>query len=360
MASWPHGETPAPRHLRSVEAVAPASDLWAAVDGLVDRAPRVSDLNFHGLHLLAARRYRQTGRLVPRDLATAERASAVLTIVVPAVLEQIRRAYDRTIVLMKGPEAASYYPDPALRPFRDLDLLVPDAEEAQRALVAAGFVTAGSPEPYVDLHHLQPLRWPGAPLLIEVHDRPKWPAGLPLPSRAELLASAVEGSTGVPGILALAPELHAMVIAAHSWAHAPLGRLVHLVDLAAVTASLDRHSLDRAAASLGIRRLWSASIGAADALLDDGPSTWPLRLWARNLGSAREPTVLETHLGRWLPPWSALPPRAALRANAFTIWRELAPQNEPWSRKLRRTLHAFRNASQRRSDHNRALGEEGR
>jgi hypothetical protein len=360
MASWAHGETPAPRPLRSVKTEPPASDLWDAVDGLVDRAPRISDLSFHGLHLLAARRYRQTGRLVPRDLTSAERASAVLTIVAPLVLQQIRRAYDRTIVLMKGPEAASFYPDAALRPFRDLDLLVPDAEEAQRALLAAGFVTAGSAEPYVDLHHLQPLQWPGAPLLIEVHDRPKWPAGLPLPSRAELLASAVAGSTGVPGILALPPELHAMVIAAHSWAHAPLGRLVHLVDLAAVTATLDRDSLDRTAASLGMRRVWRASIGVVDALFDDGRSTWPLRLWARNLRAVREPTVLETHLARWLPPWSGLSPRAALRANAVTISRELAPRNEPWSRKLRRTLHAFRNATQRRSDHNRALGEEGR
>jgi Uncharacterised nucleotidyltransferase len=358
MASWTHGETPPPRPLQSVEVAPRSSSLWTAVDGLVDRAPRISDLTFHGLHLLAARRYRQTGRLVPRDVATAERASAVLTIVVPAVLEQIRRAYGRTIVLMKGPEAASYYPDPALRPFRDLDLLVPDADEAQQELLAAGFVTAGSPEPYVDLHHLQPLQWPGAPLLIEVHDRPKWPAGLPLPSRAELLASAVAGSTGVPGILAPAPELHAMVIAAHSWAHAPLGRLVHLVDLKAVTATLDRHVLDQTAASLGMRRVWRASIGAADALFDDGPSTWPLRLWARNLPAAREPTVLESHLGRWLPPWLALSPRAALRANVVTISREVTPRNEAWSRKLRRTLYAFRNAAQRRSDHDRAFGEE--
>jgi Uncharacterised nucleotidyltransferase len=264
-------------------------------------------------------------------------------------------------VLMKGPEAAAHYRDPALRPFHDLDLLVPDAEEAQAALLAAGFVTAGSPEPYVDIHHLQPLAWPGVPLLVEVHDRPKWPAGLPLPSRAELLASAVPGTTGVCGILALPPELHAMVIAAHSWAHAPLARLVHLVDLAAVTADLDRHALDRTAASLGMRRLWRTSIGAADALLDGGSAPWALRLWARNLRAAREPTVLESHLGRWLPPWWALSPRRAMRANAFTISRELGPQrDEPWRTKLRRTVRAFQHATRRRSDHNRTLGEEGR
>jgi hypothetical protein len=265
------------------------------------------------------------------------------------------------MVLMKGPEIAAHYPDPSLRPFRDLDLLVPDAEDAQRALLAAGFVAAGSPEPYVDLHHLQPLHWPGSPLLVELHDRPKWPAGLRPPSRAELFAGAVPGKTGVPGVLALAPEHHALAIAAHAWAHAPLARLVHLVDLAAVTAGVDREALDRTAASLGIRRLWRASIAAADALFEGGPPPWTLSLWARNLRAAREPTVLESHLARWLPPWWALAPLDALRANAHTLTREVGPRHEePWGRKGRRTLRAFRNATRRLSDHNRAFGEEGR
>ena len=144
MASWAHGERErrgAVRRLRP-----PSQDLWAAVDRLVDRAPRISDLAFHGLHLLAARRYRQTGRLVPRDLAAAEKNAAVASLVAPIVLREARRAYDRTMVLMKGPEVAVKYRDPVLRPFGDLDLLVPDAEEARRALLAAGFVPAGSPD----------------------------------------------------------------------------------------------------------------------------------------------------------------------------------------------------------------------
>jgi hypothetical protein len=356
MASWAHVESDRP----ALSVVPPPTDLWAAVDALVDRAARVSDLTFHGLHLLAVRRYRETGRLVPRDLQAAEREAVILTLVAPVVLEQVRLAYDRTIVLMKGPEAASSYPDQALRPFRDLDLLVPDAQEAQSALLAAGFVTAGSPVPYRDIHHLQPLRLPGAPLLVEVHDRPKWPAGLPGPSRAELLASAVPGSTGIAGILALPAELHAMLIAAHAWAHAPLGRLIQLVDLAAVTAGLNRSELDRTAARLGMERLWKTSMDAADALVEGRAATLPLRLWARSLRAAREPTVLESHLGRWLPPWWALPAREALRANAFTISRELGRlRNEPWRRKLRRTLRALRNAGRPLSDHNRTLGEEG-
>jgi Uncharacterised nucleotidyltransferase len=355
MASWAHGEP------GTAQERVPTQDLWDAVDALVDRAPRVSDLSYHGLHLLGARRYRETGRLVPRDFSSAERNAAIVSLVVPIVLQEARNAYDRTIVLMKGPEVAARYRDPVLRGYRDLDLLVPDAEEAQQALLAAGFVAAGSPEPYVDIHHLQPLLWPGVPLLLEIHDRPKWPASLPLPSRAELLASAVGGCTGVAGVLALSPEHHAMVVAAHSWAHAPLGRLIHLVDLAAVTAGLDRPSLDRTAAALGIERMWRTSIGAADALVGGTATPWALRLWARHLRAAREPTVLESHLGRWLAPWWALDARSALRANGYTISRELAPRgDEPWRTKLRRTIRAFRHQGRRLSDHHRTLGEEGR
>lgn len=335
-------------------------DIWGEVERLVDHAPRVTDLAYHGLHLFAARRYRARGRLVPRSLGDAERLAAIRTLVAPVVLQEARAAYDRTMVLMKGPELAAGYPDPALRPFSDLDLLVPDAAEAQRALISAGFLPVGSPELYVGIHHLQPLQWPGSPLVVELHDRPKWIEGLPPPSRAELFASALPGATGVPGVLALTRELHALVIAAHSWAHSPLTRLLHLVDLAVVTRDLDRSELRRRAAEFRMTRVWDASIAAADCVLGGSGTPWALRLWARNLTSVRERTVLESHLGRWLPPWWALSTRAALNANAFTISRELGPhRGEPWPRKLRRTARAFRDATRRLSDHHRALGEEG-
>jgi hypothetical protein len=364
MASWSHNEPEGAPVVRSIApAVAlpkPRPGLWDAVDGLIDRATRLGDLEFHRLHLLGAKRYRETGKLVPRDLREAERGAALLTLLAPIVLQKAREAYDRTMVLMKGPEVAKKYPDPALRPFGDLDLLVPDAAEAQSALLAAGFVPAGSPDAYRDIHHLQPLRLPGSPLLVELHDRPKWIEGLPAPSRAELLASAVCGCTGVPGVLALPPEHHAMAIAAHSWAHAPLARLGHLVDLAAVTEGLDRSELDRIATSFGMRRAWRTTISATDALFDDGPRTRPLRLWARNLEAVRERTVLESHLGRWLPPWWALAPGGALRANAFTLSREVGRLgDEPWGSKLRRVGRALRNATRRLSDHHRTLREEG-
>ena len=348
MASRAYGERD--RRGAAARRLMPPQDLWDMVDGFVDRAQRMSDLTYHGLQLLAARRYRQIGRLVPRDLTAAEKNAAVVSLVVPIVLREARQAYDRTMVLMKGPEVAVKYRDPVLRPFRNLDLLVPDATEARRALLAAGFVSAGS----------QLLRWPEVPVPVDLHDHPTWPRGLPQPSRAELLASAVGGSTGVAGVLALSPEHHAMVRAADSWARAPLRRLLDLVDLAALTADLDRRTLDRTAQSMGMRRVWRTSIDAADALFGGGSSPHALRLWARHLGKVREPTVFESHLARWLKPWWALSPRGAISSNAVTISRELLPRgDESWDTKLRRTARAFRNLSRPLSDHHRTLSEEG-
>ena len=59
------------------------------------------------------------------------------------VLEKARDAYDGRMLLMKGPEVASRYPNPADRPFRDLDILVDDPQSAQQSLIKAGFIEAG-------------------------------------------------------------------------------------------------------------------------------------------------------------------------------------------------------------------------
>src|SRR4029450_13299262 len=95
------------------------------------------------------------------------------------------------IVLMKGPEVAALWPTPQSRPYSDVDLLVEDAAEAQRALLAAGLRPVGDPGLYVDIHHLRPLLAPGLAVAVEVHDRPKWIDGLGAPPTVGLLAAAV-------------------------------------------------------------------------------------------------------------------------------------------------------------------------
>src|SRR5437899_2127110 len=78
-------------------------------------------------------------------------------------------------------------------------------------------------------------------------DRVRWVDGLPAPGAAELLSLAQPSSTGVDGIGALPPVEHALVVSANAWAHKPLRRARDLVDVAALTATLDRAALDTAA-----------------------------------------------------------------------------------------------------------------
>jgi Uncharacterised nucleotidyltransferase len=335
-------------------------ELWDRVDALIDRAPGLAELELHGLQLLAARRWRELGRPVPQSLVQAERSAAVFTMFAPVVLAKIRAAVDGPIVLMKGPEAAAAYPDPMLRPFRDLDLLVPDAKAAHEALVAAGFKLTGLPDRYVDLHHLRPLRLPGLPLLLELHSRPKWVEGMRAPSTDELIEAARPSTIGVDGILGLPPAEHTLVIAAHSWGHAPFGRLIQLVDVAALAEQADGAEIEALARRWRARRLWRTTRRVADAALGSASKTFAQRIWARNVATAREQTVLESHLEAWLAPFWALSPPSAVAAVVRGFAGELRRvPGETWREKLVRTRYAFRNAFSPLSEHERELDEAG-
>ena len=331
--------------------------LWEGVNRLVDRAPHLADLRSHRLELVAARRWRELGRPVPPELVEEERLAVLVVLTTPILLERARAAYGGTMLLMKGPEAAARYPDPALRIFKDLDLLVDDAEAAQSAFLAAGFHAVGDPALYEDIHHLRPLAFPGLPLTIELHSRPKWVEGLTPPTPRELFAVAEEHhAAGVDGVLVLPPAHHALVLAAHSWGHEPLRRLRDLVDVAAVAQGLERDELRRLAAAWDLERAWTTTIDAADALFLGGSPPWAVRIWARNLEKARERTVLENHLARWLSNFWALPAPDAVRSLGETFAREIRPApGESWSAKLSRSAKAVRNAALRRSEHDESL-----
>jgi hypothetical protein len=65
--------------------------------------------------------------------------------------------------------------------------------------------------------------------------------------------------------------------------------------------------------------------------------------------------VLESHLERWLSDFWAKSPLEAAAALPRTLLDEIRPEHrEGWRQKLTRTAWAFRNATRRRSDHNRA------
>ena len=333
--------------------------LWEGIGPLVDSAPSPEALRFHRIHLFAARHWRAQGRPVPEDFVEAERWAALTAMTAPLVLERVRAAYGEPVVVLKGPEAAARYPDETLRPFNDLDLLVRDPVGAQDALLAAGFEPIGHADLYVDIQHLRPLACPGLPLHVELHSRPKWPDRLEPPSSEQLLGHATPSSTGVEGVLALQPTEHALILAAHAWAHTPLRRLLDIVDVAAAADGLDRGELDRLAREWRLERVWRTTIAAADALLMEGRRTVPIRTWARHLPAVREQTVLEAHLERLLSGYWELPLPRALRATVSAAGRGIRPVGgETWSRKLRRASRAARHAFQPMSTHDEALGRD--
>jgi hypothetical protein len=332
--------------------------LWEAVDRLIDTAPDFEALKLQGILPLAIRRYRAIGRPLSEEMLKAERLHTFGSISIPGLLARSREAHDGPMVLFKGPLVARGYPGGA-RSSVDIDLIVEDAPAAQRNFLAAGFVEIDEPELYEDIHHLRPLRWQPLPILnIELHSRAKWPDGLQAPDVAEILAAAVEGETGVEGILAPNRYHHTMLVAAHGWAHSPLRSLRDLLDVAVMADGLDRDELSRLARRWDLAQVWKTTVTALDHLFGERSKPVSMRLWAPHLAEARERTVLESHLEHWIAPFWGLPPRKALVEGAGSLWWELRPINgEPWRDKFARTWQAARRSTVSRSEHEAQLGE---
>jgi hypothetical protein len=320
--------------------------MWERIDELTARAPGIRALRLHRLELLEARRRRAAGEEVGEELRSDEATVAVAELATPVLLRRIRASWDGPLVLIKGPEVALDYPGPRLRRFGDLDLLATDAPAAQAALIAAGFQEVGEPSVYTGIHHLRPLWWPGLPLTVELHERPKWPGGASAPALGELLATAVPTRLGVAGIDALAPAEHALVLAAHAWAHEPLGRAGQLVDIAATLERADAAEVRRLARRWGCSRLWRTTERAAGRLLHGGRPSLALALWGRHLPATRERTVLEAHVADCFAPLSGRGRPRALRREA----------GEAWGPKLARAGHALAHARVVKADHD--LGRE--
>ena len=331
---------------------------WEHVDALIDASPGLQDLRAHGLHLLAARRWHATGGTVPAELIREELQATWRTHAVPRVLAQVRAACDGPVMLVKGPAAAARFPDPAARPFVDIDLLVPDARAAHAALLAAGFQPSADPAAYPDdLHHMPPVHSPDHPIPIELHHRLKWVDGIEPPTFETLAAGAEEAALGVEGVLVPTPARQALVLAGHLWAHDPLTRLLRILDIAVLSDASDPDELDAHARAWGILRLWKSTAAVSDALFGaGGADPWPLRTWARGLRSAREASVSELHLSRLLSPFAIYGPAQIAPALAAAVAGFVLPHDgEPWRRKLARTAQQVAHPTMRRSAHVRAI-----
>ena len=342
----------------SVANTAFAARLWGAVDRILALEPSLADLVSHRIEPLAARRCRALGRDVSPGLAEGELQAGIATVAAPVLLRRVREAVDGPLVLFKGAELAAHYPEDGLRAYCDVDLLVPDPEAAQQALLAAGFDPVGEPELYVDIHHLRPLALPELPLNVELHSAPKWPRELPAPPVEELLAAAIPSALGLDGISALAPEHHALALAAHSWAHEPLRRLGDVFDVAVASEHCEAGELAELARRWGMGRLWRTTHAAVEATMHGGPLPRSARLWAASLERGRERTVLQSHASRWLSGFAVLPAHRAARSLGGTLVREVLPDDEPWREKARRSLRALRAPSTARSEHDRAVARE--
>lgn len=332
--------------------------LWRCVDDVIERSPSSVDLRAHRLHLLAAQRFRALGQPVPEKFAADERLAAAVTLAAEITLERARAAYDGTLVLMKGLEVARRYPSPTLRPFRDLDLIADRPEQAQRALIAAGFVSVGMDDrAYEDRHHLRPLRLPGLPVLVELHRRPVWISWGSPPSTAELLSDAVPSATGISGVLALSSAHHALALAAHSWEGTPLRRILDLVDVTLIAREADPVELWDAARRWRLDGVWRTMAAAADAVLFGAPALpWHVRLWAGSVERARDRSMVRDHAARLLSPFSVLPLNEALGVAAGALGDTVGPvEGESWRVKAARMRRALRHAFERVSVHNASL-----
>lgn len=338
-------------------------DLWSGVDRIIDRAPSLADLRAHRLHLIAARRWRTNGRAVPTAFVDDEMQSAIVRSLAWAALRQVRHAYDGQLLVLKGLHTAAFYPAPHLRPFEDLDILPDDPDKMHRALIAAGFKPTQFPDEYYEgLHHMRPLIAPGARgLAVEVHRWPNWFSWSDPPTREELLAEAIPDVLDLPGIAGLAPAQHALILAAHSWAELPFRRLSDLVDVAAVSNIADDSEVAALARAWGMSRVWATTSAAVDGLFFDGPTPVSLRVWGRNLATARDRTVAETHLRRCLSSLWALSPVPALQESLRALIAAVLPApSESWRGKLARSRLALRYRSESATDHAARLGAEGR
>ena len=273
------------------------------------------------------------------------------------LLERVREACEGPLVLMKGPEIAIRYPG-AARLFIDVDLLTARPRLTHRQLLLAGFVEASGPELLADHHHLPPLRCPGLPLLVEIHGGPNWPDGLKAPAAAEIIGPAVPSGLGIDGILVPDGAQHALLVAAHAWAHEPLRRLRDLVDVRALSATEEPVAIERAARAWRITRLWRTTDRVTDAILGRRRMPFVVGLWAGHLSEQRERTVLENHLRAWVAAYWALPVRSALATTARAMRDDISPAaDEGWLDKISRMLSAATSATDPLSQHEQRLGE---
>ncbi len=258
------------------------------------------------------------------------------------LLDRVRAATDVPLLLFKGPEVAARYPDPALRMFRDVDLIArtPGRRSERFSLAAASrrsaipsSVPGHSPSAAPEVARAAAGR--RASLAPEVGRAPRRPR-----RRVVVRGRAARQLTGADGCWRPSPARHAVLLAVHSWAHEPLRILRDMVDVAALAAEASREEVAEVAREWGVERLWATTVGRARLHLLGRPSgRSPFGSGRRTSSlSASERCSRSTPRALAVRFLGAAVRRRAAPARARRLCGELTPdRGEGWRRKLSRS-----------------------
>jgi putative nucleotidyltransferase-like protein len=284
----------------------------------------------HGVAPLLARRL---GTSAPPALRTmvedSTRRSLRLTAELIRLLDLLR-ARGIAAVALKGPALAMVaYGDVALRPCRDLDLLVARADLARAGavLVAAGYsppalTHARRTAALTASHHTLFTRDDGD--IVELHWELRPPEVVrlhPTTLRSRLRAVRL-GGTSVP---TLGAEDHILHLCLHGASHA-WHRLEWICDVAWFLSAvpLDWELLAREARALGARRALALGFRLANDLLDAPPPPEPLRSWAARRPVRRFAAFVSDRLFRNAKPDPSAPEIRWVQLGAQDRWRDRA------------------------------------
>ncbi len=208
-----------------------------------------------------------------RDFYVAAARAMVTERRLASVLEALRAASVPALVL-KGAAIAAWYPDPALRPYGDLDVLVPwtQLDEAVEALQALGYHCTYSRAWSLKYGYDLPMASDDGLSVVELHWRLDYPEGIGhLPVR-DLWERAVPYTLGEQAGL----QLEAVDMVLHLCAHAAIKHRAHLglrpmCDLAQITRGwepVEWETLARRASAYGLARPVYLTLALAEQVLD--------------------------------------------------------------------------------------------
>lgn len=244
----------------------------------------VRHAEWHDVMPLLAHRLAQSAAVLPADVAGRLRqaylVSAARALRISRQLSDVLRALrgaDTPVIPLKGAALAEpVYGNIALRPMRDLDLLVEPSrlEDVERVLLSLGYGPADRPpvaEERARWHHLTPFRRDGA-LNIEVHWTLEVPSS-PFPIEpASLWRRAVPVTIAGEPTLGLSPEDQLLHLCLHAGYHHRFRvRLRHLADVSTLLETqghaLAWTDLAAQARAWGVERFVSCTLAVASRLL---------------------------------------------------------------------------------------------